>query len=162
MIDISLLPVDVTEHVIYFRQFFNNSWRDLDFIMNDHDWDNDGNFIDDWLQNCWEFLIERELLGRNNFALTPFSTTHLTLPKRKPTHTIIAIPKLGEKVTDLKTNKLIDSKISFRFFCWKTFRDGCFGLYPPFDLISVIDDDSGQTYTTYFDKMNFILCENTF
>ena len=97
MIDICAIPVDITEHIIKFRNFLTHSWKDLDDIMEFHDWDDDGNFIDDWIQNCWEFLIERELLGKNNLILTPFSMTHVAQSKKRPTHIVIAIPKNEKK-----------------------------------------------------------------
>ncbi len=35
--------------------------------MENHDWEEDGNFIDDWIQMNWEFLIEREILGKGKY-----------------------------------------------------------------------------------------------
>jgi len=32
--------------------------------METHDWDEDGDFTFDWIQANWEFLVERELLGK--------------------------------------------------------------------------------------------------
>ncbi len=64
MIDLIQLPVDITQHVEKFRGFLNISWDHVIYnIMEDHDWDEDGDLIDDWMQVNWELLVEREILG---------------------------------------------------------------------------------------------------
>src|SRR5258708_3964922 len=93
MIDLEHLPVDVTGHISKFRKFLNTTWPCLDDLMEDHNWDDDLDLIDDWLQVNWQLLVERELLG-NHGTLTQFSVTHLDpriiSPNKQPNFTIIA------------------------------------------------------------------------
>ncbi|MDB6081207.1 MAG: hypothetical protein JWO53_479, partial [Chlamydiia bacterium] len=67
MIDLERLPVDVTDHLTKFRDFLCICWPSIDSLMSDHDWHDDGDFIDDWLGANWELFVERELLGKNGF-----------------------------------------------------------------------------------------------
>jgi hypothetical protein len=69
MIDLNTLPIEITSHILNFRNFLNSSWPLLDALMEVHDWDEDGNFTLDWIQANWEFLIERELLGEGRYLL---------------------------------------------------------------------------------------------
>ncbi|MFT4553324.1 MAG: hypothetical protein ACI9S8_001962, partial [Chlamydiales bacterium] len=54
--------LDVTEQVNHFRSYLKSGWPCVDSLMDCHDWENDGDLIDDWIQVSWELLVERELL----------------------------------------------------------------------------------------------------
>ena len=70
--------VNITEQICLFRNFLVSAWPYLDLMMKNHDWDNDGRFVGEWIQVNWELLVERELLGKNHGTLTQFSLTHLS------------------------------------------------------------------------------------
>ena len=57
--------LNVTGQIYLFRDFLVSAWPHLDLMMNNHDWDTDEKFIGEWIQVNWEFLVERELLGKN-------------------------------------------------------------------------------------------------
>ncbi len=80
MIDLDVLPIDITSHILNFRNFLNSSWAWLDALMEAHDWDEDGDFTLDWIQTNWEFLVERELLGKDRYLLPLEWNNRITFP----------------------------------------------------------------------------------
>lgn len=69
MTDKTQFPIDVTYQVIRFRDFLVTSWASLDILMTHHNWDDDIWFSEDWIQVNWEFFMERELLGKENYLI---------------------------------------------------------------------------------------------
>ena len=57
LIDLTSVPIDITDHIVNFRNLLNSSWPHLDALMKTHDWDEDGNFSYDWIQVNWALLI---------------------------------------------------------------------------------------------------------
>ncbi len=80
MIDLDELPLDVTDQILKFRDFFIICWPQLDKFILEHDWDDDVDFIDDWIQVNWEFLVERELLGKEGYLLPLNLGSRITQP----------------------------------------------------------------------------------
>ena len=70
----------------------------FDQLMSNHDWDDDGSFIREWLQVNWEFLVERELLEKKGF-LKPYtySNHRITFPNAVATHVIICKANLNKE-----------------------------------------------------------------
>lgn len=158
MIDLTELPKNITEHIKNYRNFLNASWPFLDDLMVNHDWDEDEDFIGDWLQVNWEFLVERELLGGNGF-LTQFSTTYLsgriTQPEAKPNYTVIA--KFEREVIDIRKQSIIQFDKDLRLYGFSTFKNGGFGLYPPFDLADLVIDSKKEIFTVPINDLIFYL-----
>ena len=74
--------------------------------MSNHDWDDDGGFIDEWLQVNWEFLVERELLEKKGFLKSyPPRTIALPFPNAVATHVIICKAKPNKQLLDDKKHK---------------------------------------------------------
>ncbi len=161
MIDLNALPLDVTEHIIKFRNFLRESWPYLDEIMNKHDWDEDGNFTSDWLQCCWEFLVERELLGNNDLALTQFSVvpfhSRVVYPSKQATHTVLAKFNKSDSVYDLRSSIPLPLDKPMRLFGFMTYKDKGYGFYPPFDLALLTLDLTNETYIASLEKLKFVL-----
>ncbi len=157
MNNINSLPVDITDHIRKFRDFLNVCWPHVDDLMEDHDWDDDGNFIDDWLQVNWEFLVERELLESHGF-LTPFSLLdfqkRITYPEQLPTYTVIA--KSTKNVFDFR-GKILPPTHTFRLFSFLSHTERGIGLYPPFDLANVLDENTQQETIVRFIDVRFYL-----
>lgn len=162
MIDLATLPQDITQHILFFRDFLNISWDHVIYnLMNQHDWDNDGDLIDDWMQVNWELLLERELLGKD-LTLTQFSTTHLTKNILKndiePNFMVICKPK-NNSMLDAKSNKEILNKGCLRLFSLKTkcSKSNSFSFGPPFEIACLIDVETSELYHVLFDKVYFVL-----
>ena len=159
MINLEHLPVDITTHIRKFRDFLNACWPHLDDLMADHDWDDDGRFIDDWMQVNWELLVERELLGKQRF-LTPLSTFYsrarITSPHQKANYIVYA--KSDKQLFDMRQPGVLlpqDKTLRLYSFC-KRLKNG-FGLYPPFDLADVVVDSTKKSYIVPFDDVRFYL-----
>lgn len=149
---------DITKHIINFRDFLNACWPFLDELMLNHDWDSDGDFIDDWLQMNWELLVERELLEGQGF-LTQFSVTHLSdriiRPEAVANYTVIA--KSERIVTDLKRKIIVPFDKGLRLYSFSTFKNRGYGLYPPFDLAELVLDSKKELFIVPIKDLNFYL-----
>ena len=117
-IELDQLPVDVTDQVIKFRGFLVASFPHLMLLMDEHDWDDDVHFLTDWEQINWEFLVERELLGKGKY-LTPlaaplkpgFRTMHREI---QFTHSVVT--KISVDMVDFRTEERVPKD------CWLRLR----------------------------------------
>ena len=123
-------------------------------------WDDDGSFIDDWMQLNWELLVERELLGKN-FSLTQFSTTHLSKnlihQGKKPDYVVLA--KLKEDLIDVVSNKKIPMIEVLRLFSFKSLYEKSNNLTygPPFEIVGLVNDKAKKIYAVKFEDLRFYL-----
>lgn len=160
-LDLTQLPINITDVILKFRAFMIDSWPALDSIMMKHDWDNDGDFTDDWLQSNWEFLVERELLGLKG-RLTPFgirAKSHARSTKNgAPAYQVTA--KLTGPVFNFQHQNISISQDSkLYFYAFSTFLDPGYGLYPPFDIANLVCDSSKELSYAPIDHVMFYLEE---
>lgn len=151
----------VNQQVEYFRQFLNAAWPHVDNLMFNHDWDEDGNFIDKWLQVNWEFLVERELLGPNNYldSYGFFKALRITNPHAKANYKIICKPKDNTILIDDKTKRTIPKEINLIFKIFLTQYETTYGLYPPFDYACLRSIGSKELFYVSIHDIDFILEE---
>ncbi|CUI18081.1 hypothetical protein PNK_p0027 (plasmid) [Candidatus Protochlamydia naegleriophila] len=125
----------VNQQIEHFRQFLIAAWPSLDNLMENHDWDDDGDFIDKWLQVNWEFLVERELLGPNNYLNSYgfFKALRVTNPDARANYQIICKPKNNLILIDNKTKIPISKEHELIFKIFLSQYETTYGLYPPFD-----------------------------
>ncbi|CRX38696.1 hypothetical protein [Estrella lausannensis] len=158
MINFDELPCDITNHINTFRDFLNTTWPFLDKLMEDHNWDDDGYFIGDWLQVNWEFFVERELLEEKGF-LTQFSVSYLsgriTKPEAIANYTVLA--KSEKQLIDARTGMIIPFDKGTRLYCFSTYKDNAYGLYPPFDYAELVVDSEKKLYTVPVKDLQFYL-----
>ena len=137
MIDLVNFPIDITYQVRHFRDFLVSAWPYLDQMMNNHDWEDDGWFSDDWIQVNWEFLIERELLGISRYLAPLSRNQRITFPEVSATYKIVCDVN---KIVELRDwpKKRLNYEGEELFICgFRTRRSISFRLYPPFDFIEV-------------------------
>jgi hypothetical protein len=156
-LDLTHLPIDVTDHILKFRAFLIAVWPSFDQFMMKHDWNDDGNFIDEWLEANWEFLVERELLG-NQGLLTAFESPYrcktIRFMGEEPTYTISA--KSDEIIFDLRRpNVIVPLEENLYFHGFRSMIK--FGLYPPFEVVQLARKNSKETYWVPVDKVRFNL-----
>ncbi|MDB6081209.1 MAG: hypothetical protein JWO53_481 [Chlamydiia bacterium] len=149
MIDLERLPVNVTEHITKFRDFLCICWPSIDSLMAGHDWHEDDNFIDDWLEANWELLVERELLRGEgflkSFGMSP-SASRVISPNQKPTYAVYA--KSNNLLFDMRRTTLsLPTDQKLRLFSLGS-SERYFGLYPPFDAAVVFADVSKKYFYT--------------
>lgn len=150
----------VNKQIEYFRQFLIASWPYVDHLMENHDWDDDGEFIDEWLQVNWEFLVERELLGPNKFLLPfGFGGERVTNTQAIANYMIRCKPKNHSFCIDNKTGVNIskDAQLIFRRFSTKI--ESTYGLYPPFDYAGLTELDNKKIYFVPVKEIDFYLEE---
>jgi hypothetical protein len=105
-----------------FREFLTESWPTLQTILQNHDWDEDPYFLDEWLDLNWSLLVGRQLLGKGA-DIQPLCAASIDIRKGKyPIHIRVDAPIVGTFVS-------IGS-------C-----ENGFSLAPPFDTIKILRDD---------------------
>ncbi len=150
--------MDITRQINLFRNFLIAAWPSLDSLMDNHDWEDDGMFTCEWLQVNWEFLVEREILGKNG-SLTEFSV--LYSGKRvtegiNPVYSVIAKPQKNITVYDLKKECIVPFSKDLRLFGFYTFKDGGYGIYPPFELAALMLNPK-EIFVVPIQDLNFYL-----
>ena len=160
----SFRELSVTERVVLFRDFLVGCWPQIDILMNNHIWDVDGGQIfDDWVETCWQLFVGREVLGERKGRLTKLA---IYLPQNQtanePLYAILARSKSNEPLIDLKDNKEISvlGELRVSGFC-KAHEGGGFGLYPPFDTVTVSTGERPKVkfYRIKFNQLEFYLKE---
>lgn len=150
--------IDVTNHIEKFRHFLITVWEDLENLMEYHDWDNDGKFIHDWLQINWELLVERELLGKNDF-LASFGYKPLDFRisrhNNKPNYFIQATS--DKAILDLKGNFPIPFEKGLRLKIFLAEARSAYGPYPPFDVARLILDSTNELFLAPVSLLRFKL-----
>lgn len=161
MLKLYEFPIDITEHIQKFRKFLNISFNyTISNIMDDHDWENDGYFIDDWMQINWEILVERELLGVN-YGLTLYGVTYSGESNLHPNRDLdfIVITHLEEPQKDSWDQKDVPLNKPLRFYEFMTISEkdrGCH-IAPPFDIACFVDESTKKLYKVPLDKVKLML-----
>jgi len=152
--------LDITYQVNLFRQFLNKSWATFDQLMEEHDWENDGGFSDDWVQANWEFLVERELTENKKLISSLYmynSRKRMTAVGSKYDYLVLVKPREKNKLLDLSEGIEIDFSQEVRLFGFcKALHPG-FGLYPPFDLCDLCVDRTKAMYVVPFNDLTIYL-----
>lgn len=153
MIDLSTLPMDITSHILNFRDFLNSAWPWLDTLMEAHDWDEDGSFTLNWIQVNWEFLVERELLGKDSYLLPLEWNNRITFPERGAQYKVICEFNNEIDLIDqvLKTANFNGEELLI--FGFRTPR----GIYPPFDYVEVRTREKKKVYVVPISCCRFVL-----
>jgi len=105
-----------------FREFLLESWPALQTILQDHDWDDDAYFLEDWLDQNWGLLVGRQLLGKGA-NIQPFCIATNDIGKGKYLRCI-----------------RVDAPIAGTFVSMGSCGNG-FSLTPPFDEVRILRDD---------------------
>ncbi len=150
--------INDTTHILKFRDFLAHSWADLDSLMENHNWDDDGSFTIDWIQVNWEFLVERQLLEKKGPLKSYFNWDfRITQPKAIATHEIICKPKSNKQFIDDRSQIIIPHDTTLEFGGFITRRDPGYGYYPPFDYLTLHAENRKYTYKVLVDDVDFFL-----
>ncbi|PHM27521.1 hypothetical protein [Xenorhabdus budapestensis] len=102
-----------------FRMFLNHSWPAIDEILYDHDWDDDQEFIDEWMDANWSLLVGRRLFGKDS-EIQPYALGTIYMLKNSYNRIIVTIDN----------KKYIFSEFS-------SSEDGL-TTAPPFDMMRIV------------------------
>lgn len=157
MIDLTTTPIDITDYIISFRNFLNSSWPYLDALMENHDWDKDGNFIDDWVQANWELLIEREILGKDKYLLPLEWNNRMFFSTKYAKYKIVCKITGDVELKDwiLKSNNYEGEELLI--FGFRSSKGVSYGLYPPFDFVEVRSCEKTKVYIIPLNCCRFLL-----
>ncbi|MFZ0564943.1 MAG: hypothetical protein WAM28_01955 [Chlamydiales bacterium] len=153
----NISSTELTEQIDLFRQLLVSSWPHLDNLMEHHDWDHDMDLILDWIQVNWELLVERELLGKGNY-LTPMSVPlSMRVINNNIAPNFSVVTQVSRDILDLKTGKTLPKNCTLRFCGFCSAQEKGFGLYPPFDLASLVLDSTKELFIVPFSNLEFCL-----
>lgn len=157
MNNLNEITSDVTKHILKFKNFLNKCWGELDKLMENHDWENDGEFLDEWVQVNWEFLVERELLKLHGYLSPLACNAHITPYKGKFFYKLICEVDKNIELKDWiqKTFNYEDEELLLSGF--RAEYDATFGLYPPFDYIEACTIDRRKIYIVPITACRFFL-----
>lgn len=153
--------ININTQIFNFRNFLLSCWNDIDQLMEHHDWNDDVCFIDDWLQVNWEFLVERQLLKRNEFLNSygisgqkritskDAKATHIVICKKKKDKTFFNDERNMDPISD-------DVVLIFQYFIAKC--GVTYGWYPPFDYVKLSIIENNQHIYVQFNEIEFFLC----
>ncbi|MEX1012820.1 MAG: hypothetical protein WD595_05655 [Waddliaceae bacterium] len=149
-------PERLTKQIEKFREYLMNVWFFVDKATEKHNWEDDGSFIDDWVQSNWELLVERELLGVDNH-LSPLSV----LLKERPTENFYAVvTKMTSQVSDIETGETLPIDVPLRFTGFlKPLKSWATELYAPFEMVSLYNEKTKNSYLIKNKDLEFYLLE---
>ena len=158
MIDLTTLPIDITTHILSFMDFLNKANPCLNIIMENHFWEDDAVFWDDWMQMNWEFFVERELLGKDKY-LFPISWSRISFPEKQAQFKIVCETTEKPELNDRKRkyNYQGEELFIFGFFTFR--KDGCITTGSPLDYVHLCTYPKKTLYFVPVDSCRFILKE---
>lgn len=151
---------NVTKQMLEFRDFLVHSWKNLDLLMEQHDWESDGSFITDWIQVNWEFLVERELLRKTGFLKSySYDDFRVTFPDAVATYEIICKPIEHKQLIDDRTGAIIPDVEKLFFGGFENKMEFGYGCYPPFDFITAFTKNKKLYYELPVVNLEFYLTQ---
>ena len=166
-IELNCLPIDITDQIIKFRDFLVAAFPHLMLLMDEHDWDDDMKFLGHWERVNWEFLVERELLGKGKY-LTPLyiaidPVVRMTHPGIQCTHSVVT--KISTDMVDARITKLVPKNCWLRL-CWfltPSKKGKGFGWGPPFEFAKLALDKKRRTlFYLPIEELKFYIVEYPF
>lgn len=157
--------MNITIQVQKFRNFLVASWPYLDDLMDEHDWDEDVDFIDDWLQVNWKFFVGRELLSKKDLLLFWNLNQHCDhlnwdLIQQYEEQKIYTVFVETSETIDFRTQESISLAEKYRmggFYSMQRWEG--YDVNPPFDLIAIINDQTKESFLVPLDTAEFFLEE---
>jgi hypothetical protein len=119
--------INVNSQLKSFLKFLNLSRGVLDELMENHDWNDDAEFIFDWMAVNWELLVQREILGEYASMPPVFSQQLILNSQIKPTHNLIVKLRDNPEATFALTGFVSKAE------------SGVYHYMPPFDVADLCD-----------------------
>ena len=130
----------ITASILRFRDFLNDAWPALDAIFDEHDWDNDPYMLKDWLDDNWNHLFVRQILGKG-YKIQPLSVSIIEI-KKQPYKYLLHVDKPSQAI----------------FLQLGTNNNG-FSISPPFDQVQVLTIKD-EVVIVPLSEVKFSLIEN--
>ena len=160
-INLKKLPVDVTGHLIKFRDLMVAAWPHISLLMEEYDWDSGRDPMGDWVMASWEIFVEQELLEGQGYltALSILSHHRIINEKAQPTHTVVT--KVSEDMFDARTKEKVfkDRWLRLTMFLGPG-EGGGLGWFAPFNYAKVVFDSKRKNiFVLPVEKLRFYLIE---
>jgi len=162
-IDLKKLPVNVTGHIIKFKDLMVAAWPHIDLLMKEFDWHTERDPMGDWIISSWEIFVEGELLEEQGYltSLSIHPNVRIMNENTQPTHTIVT--KVSEDIFDARTKRKVPKNhwLRLTMFLGQDKNDTIgFGWYPPFNYADfVIDAKRKDIFVLPVEKLRFYLIE---
>lgn len=151
------MKVDVTQHILNFRELLCDIANSVDNLMDNHDWDNDSIVIN-WVNVNWELLVGKAIF-KDQHSITQLVSTNphwKILPsKKKADYTVVAFSKNAD-VRDPLKNEPIPIQNGIRIIGFSSIVDNIgYGLYPPFDIADLYNEKTRKSYAAKINDLQF-------
>jgi len=149
------MAIDVTNKVILFRSFLNNTWKILDIFFSDIEYKITAR--NDFIQGNWELLLETSL----DVFLPPFGegadingiSPRITYPDKEPTHVICCKLK-NESSLCLHSGNIVNDLSGYYL---EEIVNYDFEIKPPFDFVKLINNKQDRIVIPFNDVIFFLL-----
>ncbi|MGA8163421.1 MAG: hypothetical protein WB791_00155 [Waddliaceae bacterium] len=161
-IDLTKIPIDVTDHIHKFVKLLNTFWPRMDELTEYHDWDEDELFHHDVKQALWLLLVERELLGDKGRIMGLTEDKRTFSKEDYWTNTYAIVAKWDQPIVNCRTLEPISPEGTWRVvdFCHLKCEDNnrtIIRWLTPFDALWMIRMfPCSQTYV-YLKDLRFYL-----
>jgi hypothetical protein len=139
----------IANAIMGFGQFLNASWNSVDELIRINEKQSSNETINDWLQANWELLVERRVLGVDEYlqvygegADFNGSSSRITDFKSIATHRIVVKSRSSGNLFDALNNVYIDENDSYEFDMLVGFENGFYHMMPIFSHLLVYDNSS--------------------
>jgi hypothetical protein len=131
-----------------YSDFLNASWHIVNPLLIDKNYTSNASSISDWLQANWELLVERKILGLNEYlevygdgADYNGESSRMTDVGALPTFSIKIIVDDNEVMDLLNNESIIGKELIFERLVG--FNNGFYEDAPPFIYVLVQDENAG-------------------
>lgn len=156
--------MDINKAIRLYEEFLNNSWDIIQPLLKDRDYTSHQEACNDWLQCCWEMLVERRVLSLNHYldiygegADFYGTSSRITDINEVPTHVVKIKSTNSNEVFDLLNETYIDINY-LNFEKLVGFKNGYYLLSTPFDY-ALLSDSQNQKFVVALSDLVFYLTE---
>ncbi len=156
--------MNINNVIQVYADFLNKSWNVIQPLLKDRDYTSFEETCNDWLQCCWEMLVERKVLSLNHYldiygegADFYGTSSRITDINEVPTHVVKIKSTNSNEVFDLLNETYIDIN-NLNFEKLVGFKNGYYSLSTPFDYV-LLSDSQNQQFVVALSDLGFYLTE---
>ena len=151
--------MEIKKTIHKFSVFLNKSWEMVSFLLENRLYTSNESSINDWLQVNWELLVEKKILGMNEYlevygegADFYGKSSRITDIEALPTHKIVVVIDEGFDILNKENIKGEE----YNFEKLVGFKNDFYNDSPFFDCVLVLDK-WGNERVFYIDKVSLKL-----
>ena len=139
--------MNMTYAIRQFSSFLNATFNIVYPLLKERSYTSDEESVNDWLQSNWELLVERKVLGKNEYleaygdgADFYGASSRIMDVEALPTHKVVVKIGKNSKVQDLLNNETIQLDNNLIFDRLVGFQDGFYTNKSEFNYVLLNDE----------------------